>query len=76
MPLKNIHTLIVCLTLLVAFGLYEWLDGRVYTEYVYVKVPTVGMKMSSYEAGCLSALTRVGAINAENRIKLITAGIK
>lgn len=41
-----------------------------------VRVPVAGMKTSEYESGCLSALTRAGTINAENRIKLIGTGIK
>jgi len=70
MQLKKYRFFILNVTALVGFGLYQWINRMQFTEYVYVKVPTPGMKMSDYESGCLASLTRVGTINAENRIKI------
>jgi len=71
MILKN-KFLILNLTFLVAFSVWQ-IQRKVIAlppVYVYVHVPTPGMKMSDYEAGCLAALTRVGKINAGNRAKI------
>ncbi len=72
MIMKN-KFFILNLTALAAFGIWQIQRKVIFAPpvYVYVKVPTPEMKMSDYEAGCLEALTRVGKINAENRLKLI-----
>ncbi len=62
--------LILNLTALLVFGIFQWVNRMQFTRHVYVQVPTPGMKMSDYETGCLKALIRVGTINAENRLKM------